>query len=315
MRLCLAMLLICLLGACSAPEPPLRVGLLDWPPHAMALLANRLGYYDEVQFDFVEFRSSAEVARAYEIGGLDIIALTVDYVVELGGRMPDNRAFLIIDESRGGDAAISREPLGALGELAGKRIGLELSELGAHFLSRLLNHAALTLDDVETVYIDIPDHLVAFANDDADVIITFEPMRSKLLAAGGHELFSSTAIPGEIVDIFMARQSVIARRQADFRVFTGGWFKALDYYRKNRSEAIEILAEETLLPAAELELMLDGVRMIPRAENYRLLAGDNALFIESINRFLQSGTAGLDETVSEALPSIFTDAALPALED
>ncbi len=315
MKRVILLLMICLSAACTSPEPPLRVGLLDWPPYGFAKLAERLGYYGEGRIEIVEFQSPAEVVRAYRVGGLDIVAFTADFASALANDADKSLAFLIIDESHGADAAISRAPITDLHDLAGKRVGLESSELGAHMLGRMLDHASLTLDDIDVEFYDIPDQLLAWQNNEVDVMITYEPIRTKLLQAGGQQIFSSAELPGEVVDIFVAREATIQRRLNDFRLFAAGWFRALEYYQQDSQQALTILTEETQLSRTEFVMMLQGVRMIPLEENRRLLGGDNAAFIEALSRFIAAGSAGTAQNARATLPAMLSDIALPLRTD
>lgn len=309
-KLCLAVLL-CAVASCSAPEAPLRVGLLEWPPYGMARVADRLGYYNDGLVEFVEFQSAAEATRAFAAGGLDVVAVSVDDVTELAARNPDYRAFLIIDESAGGDAVISREPLTKLSELAGQRIGLEPSELGAHVLVRLLESAGLTTDDVELVFLDIPEQKQAYADLAIDIVVTSEPARTALLKAGGHQIFSSLDMPGEIIDVFIARDELLTRRRADLREFTKGWFKALDFAAENPAEALTLLSREMRFEPELLQLMMSGVRMISEDENYQILRGNNAAFLDAAGRYYTSHASDENRRLHDNLAKLFTDSALP----
>jgi NitT/TauT family transport system substrate-binding protein len=47
-----------------------------------------------------------------------------------------------------------------------------------------------------------------YAAGEIDAAVTFEPMRSRLKAAGARVVFSSASLPNEILDVLVIRQEV-----------------------------------------------------------------------------------------------------------
>ncbi len=303
--------LLALLTACSPPQPPIRVGLLAWPPYELAWLAEKEGYFDPDRVELVEFQSPAEASRAYAVGGLDVVALTLDYVFELHARTSEHRVFLLIDESRGGDVVISRAPMLELARLKGKRIGLESGPLGAHMLYSLLRRAGLAPDDVELLYFDIPDQLEAYASGKVDVMITYEPVRTKLLQRGGHQIFSSREIPGEIIDVFVARESQMRERGDDFRHFTQGWFRALAQLRREPDASAAAMAPRLDMSAPQFLSALAGVEMYSLESNRQLLGASDTGFMDGVRRFATSVNLASGQTVPAQMDRLFSPAVLP----
>lgn len=315
MRAAATTLLLAVIAGCAPPDPPLRVGLLEWPPYEILRLARDSGALPPDAVEFVEFQSPAEATRAYAAGGIDIVALTLDYEIRLAQASADHRAFLLIDESAGGDAIISREPLASLADVAGRTIGLESSELGVHMLSRLLERAGLSAADVEMAFFDYPDQVGAWEDGNVDLMITYEPNRSRLLELGGHELFTSADIPGEVIDVFITRQSQIEARKEDFRRFVRGWFAGMQRFQADPGAAAEMLAPRLdMSPDAYMKAM-DRVRLVPLDENRRKLNGRDREFLETIRRFAETVERSGGTAAPVDLASLFTDAALPVAED
>ncbi len=315
MRMRCVLLASLLLVACTPPEPPLRVGLLEWPPYAIAWLAVDDPALDEHGVEFVEFQSPAEARRAYLVGGIDIVALTFDYLVELSDRSDDHRALIVIDESLGGDAAISRQPVEELGDIRGLRVGIEASELGAFFASRLLDEAGLAPRDIVPVFVDFPDQLAAWDAGDVDVLLTWEPTRTELLERGGHEIFSSADIPGEIIDVFIARKDLLERRPQHVRAFAAAWFRALERFAADPAAAAEILAPRLRLEPEEFLRAIDGTGLFTLRDNHRVLGGGDAEFLATLGRVVESESLRNRGVTGATLPRLFTPAALPPRAD
>lgn len=268
------LLLVALLlpaGCTDHSAPPLRIGVLVWPPYEVAFLARDLGLLDGQRIEFVDYEAPAAVVRAYRDGTVDAIMVTVDYLLQLAADHPDQRAVLVIDFSDGGDVLMARPGIDGLADLRGRRIAVENSVLGAYLVQRALEQAGLALTDVEVVPADIPDQAPLYEAGRVDAVVTYEPGRTQLLRAGAHELFSSRDIPGEIVDVLVTHTATIESHGEALAAFTDAWFKAVDHLRAQPQDAASrVAAREGLTPAEYLEA-LAAARIPDRAENLRLL--------------------------------------------
>jgi NitT/TauT family transport system substrate-binding protein len=169
---------------------------------------------------------------------------------------------------------IGRKGLKNVADLKGKRIGVESSAVGAYMLARLLETAELKHGDVEEVYLELDRHEAAFVSGRVDALITFEPLRSRLLEHGGTELFSSAQIPGEIVDVLVVRPELFEQAPRGVRRIVEGWFRALEYLRRRPGRAGRAMVIRQKVDAAGLTEALATLRFPEREEVCRLLTGD-----------------------------------------
>lgn len=282
--LVLAALLILTTGCGRDAAPPLRIGILVWPPYEIALLAEDLGFYHQARIEFVDFESPAAVSRAYRDGTIDAIMVTADYLLHLAADDADQRVVLVIDFSEGGDVLMARPGIQSLAELRGHRIAVEKSALGAYVAQRALEIAGLTLSDVEIVPVDIPDQAHMYDSGQVDAVVTYEPTRTKLQLAGARELFSSRDIPGEIVDLLVTNTRVIAAHESDLHTFVRGWFAALTYLRERPADAAaRVSGREGLTPAQYLQ-SLETARIPDRSHNTVLLSPGPESLSHSLDR-------------------------------
>ena len=70
-----------------------------------------------------------------------------------------------------------------------------------------LDHASLRQADISIVSVAVQDSVIAFEQARVDAVVTHEPYRSQILARGGHKLFSSRDIPGQIIDLLITRRT------------------------------------------------------------------------------------------------------------
>ena len=197
-------------GCTREPPPVLRVGANIWPGYEPLYLARDLGYFRGAPIHAVEFTSATQVIRAYQNETIDAVCLTLDEALLLASEGADLRIVLVADFSNGADVIIGTPGTRAMKDLQGRRVGVEDTALGAFFLTRALQESGVQIGDVRVVPMQVQDHEQAFLKGDVDAVVTFEPVRGKLLARGAHILFDSSRLPGEIVDVVLVQGGLSA---------------------------------------------------------------------------------------------------------
>lgn len=264
----LSMLASCL----HMPPPPLRVGANVWPGYESLYLARDLGYYDDSPIQLVDYPSATEVSRALRNGDLEVAALTLDETLALAETNPDVRVVLITDFSAGGDAIIAASEIETLAELKGQKVGVESTALGAFVISRALEQAGLSIEDVEIISLGVSEHEAAFKQGIVDAVVTFEPVRSNLLAEGANLIFDSTQIPGEIVDVLVVPQAVLDHQKKTLDLLVKGWFRALDYLHQNPQDAAKRMAPREGISPDQFLASLELLHIPDLTENKTLLS-------------------------------------------
>lgn len=272
------LLLALLVTACSSSsEPPLRVGTNLWLGYEPLYLARDIGSLPPEAIRLVEMPSTTDVLHALRARTLEAAALTLDEVIALRAEGLDLQVALVLDFSSGADALIARPALGAVNALAGRRIGYEESAVGAVILNAALEAAGLTPAQVELVALTPDEHVSAYLDGRVDAVVTYEPARSRLLEAGGHLLFDSRQIPGEIVDVLAVRADIAARQARRLSLLRNGWFAALEYLRHYPVAAREAMALRHQRTPDQLTSGFDGIRLAGVDVNRELLAGQPPL--------------------------------------
>lgn len=274
-----------LLSSCSSPDKPLRVALLEWPPYELAFWAREQGWIKPEQARLLEYKTPAEVTRAFASGAVDIIAVTTDFALSLADKFPDTRLFIIIDSSNGGDVVLSRAPVTGKQDLIGKSIAVEAGPLGTYMLTRFRDYYQLDKNDLDVNYVDLPAQIDNWRNTDVDLTITYDPYRSRILDMGAHEIFSSRQIPNEIVDVFLVREALIKERKEDLQAFTQAWFRAVDDFKQGKEALFSFIGERESIPPEVIKTILTQDVHIPdKNENLKLLTGKDKSFFEGLKR-------------------------------
>lgn len=210
----------------------MRVGASVWPGYEPMFLARHLGYYNKEQIRLLDFPSATEVIRAYRNRAIDAASVTLDEALLLAETMPGQRIVLVCDFSNGADAIVARPPLRSMAELKGRRIAVESGALGAFVLSRALAIAGMATADVTMVSVPVNEHRRAYRTGSVDAVVTFDPTRAQLLADGARQVFASSEIPGEIVDVIVTHADVLESNRPALEAFVAGWFHALDFLHR-----------------------------------------------------------------------------------
>jgi NitT/TauT family transport system substrate-binding protein len=260
-------------GCTHEPQMPLRIGTNVWPGYEPLYLARELGYYPQESVRLVEYSSASEAIRAFRNRAIDAAALTLDEVLLLAETTSDLSVVLVLDISNGGDVILAQPTLSGLRDLKGKQVGLEASALGAYVLTRALQTVNLTPNDVRPVSLEVSEHERAFKDRRVDAVVTFEPVRTKLLKAGARQLFDSSRIPGEIVDVLVVRRTFLEQHRAQINQLVRSWFKSLDFIQKERSRAASLMAPRERITADDFQKALLGLHIPDIAENRSMLTG------------------------------------------
>ena len=272
------------LVACAAPHPPVRVGSIVFPGYEMVFLARDLGLLDETQARLIEMPSSTDAVRALASGQLEAANLTLDECIAAHAEGLDLRVLAVLDISAGADAVYSRRPM-TLAQLAGKRIAVEDSAVGATVLAALLEAARLRPDQIVQVPTVLPSTGRDFAGGRADVVITAEPWASQIEAAGGHRLFDSTRMPGRIVDVMVAHAQVVRERPAALQHLVRAHFRGLAHWTRQPNDAARRLAPRLELPPEQVAGAYRGLELPDRPQNLQLLRDGGQ--IDATARLLQ----------------------------
>ncbi len=270
--LVIAALLAALVG-CEKPVKPLQIGSNVWPGYEPAYLARSLGYLDKLPVRLVEYSSTTQVLAAFQNGLIQSAFLTLDEVLLLRSRGFRAQIVLVVDESNGADAILGRPPMTSIQDIKGKRIGVEDSALGAFVLLKALQTAHLQLSDIQVVPFEIDLHERAYREGRVDAVVTFEPVRSKLLMQGATVLFDSSQIPGEIIDVLAVDEGAWQEQRDTLVKFAEAWFRASGYLRTQPDDAMRRIGMRLRLDPQEIRKSYQGIRLLTIEDNLSLLRG------------------------------------------
>ncbi|MEB3340444.1 ABC transporter substrate-binding protein [Okeania sp.] len=277
---------VSLLISCNTTPLPLRVAINLWPGYETLYLARSLGYYENTLVTLLDFPSGTEQVRAFRNNNLESAAISMDQALELATTNPDVRIITVVDFSEGGDVILAKPEIPNLQALKGKRVGVEANALGAYIITRALEKAGMTIEDIQVVSLGLSEHERAFKDDMIDAVVTFGPARTQLLSFGAKEIFNSSQIPGEIVDVLISQKTAIANQSKDVQALVNGQFQALNYLAQNPQDSARRIAPRTQVTPEEFLEANKGLRRPSLQENQQLLDRENPALLETTQRLI-----------------------------
>lgn len=265
--------LITALTACDKPAKPLQIGNNVWPGYELAYLARDLGYYDDLPVRLVEYSSATQVLGAFQSGLIQSAFLTLDEVLLLRSRGFRARIVLVVDESNGADGVIARAPIMRIDEIKGKRVGVENSAVGAFLLLKALEQSKLSLRDVRIVPMEVDLHERAYREGRVDVLVTFEPVLSRLRAQGANLLFDSSQMSGKIIDVLAVDEGAWQEHRDTLIKVLQGWSRATHYLQTYPDDAVRRIARRLRLNPDAIKNNYAGIRLLSIDDNLTMLTG------------------------------------------
>lgn len=263
--------LIIFLSACTQQEQPIRIGTNVWPGYEPLYLARNLHYINDDEIILVEHQSASQVIRAYRNGNIDAAALTLDEVLLLAESGFEPQVILVFDISAGGDVIIAQHGITTMQQLKNKRVGVEGSALGAYVLNRALTINGMTPQDITIIQSEVSQHTNLFKQKKVDAVVTFEPVKSQLMALNGNSIFDSTQIPNEVVDVLVVEKSFLINNPNHIKQLTTAWFKSLELLKNQPIEAATIMSKRLKITPDEVISSFDGLHLPDRNENNELI--------------------------------------------
>lgn len=271
-------------GCLQSPPPPLRVGMTSWLGFSHLYLAETLHYYNEVPIRLLEYPSGSEMTQAFRNGELEVIGTSMADALILAEVEADYRVVLITDSSHGADVILSKPSITTLKDLVNRRVGIETIAVGAYLLNRSLEQVGLSSRDVQLVPLGVAEQEMAYQTGAIDALVTYEPVRSHLLETGANQLFDSSQIPDEIVDVLVVHRKVLERQRSNLETLVNGWFQAYQYSQEHIQETANQMAPLYDLTPAQFLTSLSGIRVPDLVKNQQLLSQPDSVLLKGIER-------------------------------
>ncbi len=198
-----------------------------------------------IDVEIVQINDYVESINQYTAGAFDGVSATnMDTLSIPAGGGVDTTALIVGDFSNGNDAVIIKGD-GELADLAGKPVNLVELSVSHYLLARALDSVGLRERDLASVInTSDADMIAAFATDDVEAVVTWNPLVSTILEdPGAKKLFDSSDIPGEIIDLMVVNTETLAANPDFGKALVGAWYEVMGLMAAGDEEVLTAMAE------------------------------------------------------------------------
>ena len=216
-----------------------------------------------IDVEIVQINDYIESINQYTAGQFDGVSATnMDTLSIPSGGGVDTTALIVGDYSNGNDAVILKGD-GDLTALAGKPVNLVELSVSHYLLARGLDSVGLSEADLDGVInASDADMIAAFATDDVEAVVTWNPLVSAILEdPGATKLFDSSDIPGEIIDLMVVNTETLEANPDFGKAMAGAWYELMGLMAAGDEDVLTAMAEASGTDLAGYQAQLASTEM------------------------------------------------------
>jgi len=182
-----------------------------------------------IKIDVVQLNDYVESINQYTAGQFDGCTMTnMDALTIPAAGGVDSTALIVSDFSNGNDGIVLKGDGKTVADLKGMDVNLVELSVSHYLLARALDSVGLAEKDLKVVNTSDADISAAFNTDQVKAVTTWNPMLSDIKAQPGvSEVFNSSQIPGEIMDMMVVNTQTLKDNPALGKALTGAWFEVV----------------------------------------------------------------------------------------
>jgi NitT/TauT family transport system substrate-binding protein len=211
-----------------------------------------------IDIELVQVNDYIESINQYTAGQFDAVTATnMDILTIAAASGVESTAVIVGDYSDGNDGIILRKGRG-LSDIKGERVHLVELSVSHYLLARALEGLGLREQDVEIVNMAEADLVAAWAGGTVPAVVTWNPMLMQLKDQPDTALvFDSSTLPGEILDLTVAKSTVLEAHPEFGHALAGAWYETLAHLQsEQRGEAVAAMAAVTGTDSESFERQL-----------------------------------------------------------
>ncbi len=279
-------LLVLVLAACAGGSPgaePLRLRLVTWPGYAPLYAVAEHDLAAPTVLDVSTSELAQDNYRAFAEGRVDVLATTLHSAIQFYDQGTEAVIILVTDYSNGADGIIARPGIEEISDLRGQRVGVESGSISHYVLLRALEQADISEDEVDVVNVVVGEASAAIDDGTVDAAVVWEPVLSAYVKTHNvPPLFTTAAIPNEVVDVLIVHPELIEERPEDLTNLLRGWNEAVRLWREQSPQISTTMARAMTVSTDELREQLAKIELVDLSRNSRLLCPDGPYTIQPI---------------------------------
>ncbi len=244
------------LASCSkAPDPQaeprkefnigwsIYAGWMPWPYAQQAGIVKKWADKYGIKINVVQVNDYVESINQYTAGKFDGVTVTnMDALTIPAAGGKDTSAIIVGDYSNGNDGILLKDS-SALSDIKGRQVYLVELSVSHYLLARGLEKSGLKPTDVKTINTSDADIVGAFGSPDARAAVAWNPQLSVMKEqAGVKEVFNSSQIPGEILDLMVVDTATLRANPNLGKALAGIWYDTVALMQRQDAKGKEARA-------------------------------------------------------------------------
>lgn len=237
------------LSATAAPKKDFDVcwtiyaGWMPWEYAGTQGIVDKWAKKYGINIKVTQLNDYVESINQYTAGQFDGCTMTnMDALTIPAAGGVESTALVVSDFSNGNDGIVIKGDGKKVTDLKGMDVNLVELSVSHYLLARALDSVDLTEKDLKVVNTSDADIAAAFNTSDVKAVTTWNPMLSEIKAKPGvTEVFDSSKIPGEIMDMMVVNTQTLKDNPALGKALTGAWFEVVALMNAKSAESTQAL--------------------------------------------------------------------------
>ncbi len=219
-------------------------GWMPWGTISSEKIIDKWASKYGIKINVVQLNDYIESINQYTAGQFDGCTMTnMDALTIPAAGGVDTTALILGSYSEGNDGVVLKGEDKKLADLKGMKIYLPELSVSHYLLVRGLEKAGLQERDVTVVNTSDADIVSAFATDDVQAAVAWNPQLSAIKATPKtSEVFSSTAVPGELIDMMVVNTETLKDNPALGKALTGAWYEMMGLMKAQDAKVLNAMA-------------------------------------------------------------------------
>ncbi|HDZ56952.1 MAG TPA: lipid kinase [Pseudomonas xinjiangensis] len=192
-----------------------------------------------IDIEIVQFNDYIESINQYTTGAFDACGMTnMDALTIPAASGVDTTGLILGDYSNGNDGILLKDDT-SMEDIRGRQVNLVELSVSHYLLARALEMSGMSERDITVMNTSDADAVASFVTPDVTATAVWNPQLSliKNQNPDAVEVFDSTQIPGEIIDMMAVNTEVLEANPELGKALVGAWFETLELMSGDGEEA------------------------------------------------------------------------------
>ncbi|WP_370425632.1 putative urea ABC transporter substrate-binding protein (plasmid) [Pantoea vagans] len=200
-----------------------------------------------IKIHITQLNDYIESINQYTAGQFDGCTMTnMDALTIPAAGGIDSTALITGSYSDGNDGVVLKGENKKLSDLKGMSVYLPALSVSHYLLVRGLEKAGLQEKDVKVVNTSDADIVSAFGTSNVRAAVAWNPQLSVIKKTPQTtEVFSSSAVPGELIDMMVVNTDTLKDNPALGKALTGAWFEMMAKMQAGDTQALSAMAADS----------------------------------------------------------------------